>query len=184
MSRNPEIPARYYSDETSQPFDSCLVCGRYLLDAGVSYLIEKSYRNTSLRQNEVLFEYAICMECAMKFHEALSTETRERIQQYLLQSGLSVNMRKNEEEMVAAPTHCQIKNTPLESSAEFQVVVHCQGRSLVSDVPPFAVGTEAMDEMAALFSPKSRDEMDGFIGQYFTGPPEVAEILRRRPVMV
>ena len=46
---------------------------------------------------------------------------------------------------------------------------------------PFAVSLAAMDEIAALLSEETLGEMDDFIGTHFSGPPELADILLKRP---
>jgi hypothetical protein len=54
----------------------------------------------------------------------------------------------------------------------------------VYDIFPYAISGTAMEEVNELISEKTRDILDDFIGQHFSGPPEVAEILKRRPVLV
>jgi hypothetical protein len=38
--------------------------------------------------------------------------------------------------------------------------------------------------MTALLSEKSLGEIDDFTGKYFTGPPEVSAILKRRLILI
>jgi len=184
LSMENRLPKLFISEETGRPFDACLVCGKYLLQEGTPYVIEKSYRNLEeFDSSELLFEYAICLACANKFSESLSEETKERITNYLSNSGISP-LALSEGADLVEPMTCAIKRTPIRQSAEYQLIAHCNGTQLSSSLPPFAVGFAAMEEMAELLSDKSRDELDGFIGQHFSGPPDVAEILRRRPVLI
>ena len=55
---------------------------------------------------------------------------------------------------------------------------------MVLTAMPLALSLSAMEEMTSLLSEKSLGEIDDFIGKYFSGPPEVAALLKKKFVMV
>lgn len=184
-----EIPKVFRSSETGKPFDHCMVCNKYLLDDGTPYMIEKAVRNyPDVGVQEVIFEYALCTDCAIKFNEAISTETKQRIAKYFSNPNNIVPRNepigKNAEDVQPWINQCIAKGTIISESAEYQLIGQCEGKHLLLSEMPFALSHEAMDEIASLMSVQSLGEIDDFIGTYFTGPPEVAELLKRRLIFV
>ena len=43
-----EIPRMFYSDADDKPFENCQVCGKYLLEKGNSYVIEKAFKKLEI----------------------------------------------------------------------------------------------------------------------------------------
>ena len=184
------IPKPFRSSETGKPFSNCMVCDRYLLADGIAYMIEKALRQIpEMKVKEVIFEYAICAECAAKMQQALSVESRQRINQYFQEHTNLVNRRsqllQTKSQRVASwINRCVIKGTPISQSREYQIMAQCDGKHLLFAYLPFALSMEAMDEMTSLLSEKSLREIDDFMGKYFTGPPEVSALLKRRLVLI
>lgn len=174
------IPEQFYNSETRQPFNLCMLCNTSL--AETQYLIEKAYRNfKSFRKHEVIFEYATCIACASKMHMELSQESRARVQEYLIKNIKKENHFNNLNDALG---HCAVKGTLLQESAECSIYALCNGNQMVSGDFPYALSGEAQDEIMQLLSAKSLDLLDDFIGNHFLGPPEVREILKRRPVLI
>jgi hypothetical protein len=186
-----KIPEMLFSSETSKPFENCMMCNQFLLKAGTGYMIEKAVRQIAdMNVREVIFEYAMCHQCAAKMNETLSVESRERIGRYLIERTDPVLRRfkllttDQPLEIVPWIENCAVKDTPISRSKEYQIVAECNGENLVFNFFPIALSVEALDEMSMLLSPKSRGEIDDFIGKYFTGPPEVSEILKKKLVII
>jgi hypothetical protein len=187
MKNYTHIPDIFCSSETGYPIAHCMICDQYLLDDGKQYFIEKAVRQyPEMSAREIIFEYALCVDCALKMNASLSEESRRRTNEYLSRHA-RLSMRKNiflsEEppDLNAWIDHCRIKDTPISGSREYQLLAHCNGRNLMLGEMPFALSLEAMDELAQLLSAKSLGEIDDFIGKYFSGPPELASLLRKRP---
>lgn len=183
---NIPIPKEFYNSETKKPFEACLMCQKSL--DGEQYLIEKAIKNyPSLGTTEIIFEYAMCISCASKMHMELSMESRARIESYMLEH---LSHKRNQgdpgdqRDIGNALTRCLIKETELSQSSEYSIYVLCNGSEMVVSELPYALSGEVQDEIMQLLSAKSLDIMDDFIGNHFTGPPEVKEILRRRPVFI
>lgn len=185
-----KIPKQLYSSETKKPFSNCMVCDRYLLEDGTPYMIEKAVKQVQeMKHSEVIFEYAMCMSCSTMMNNSLSTESRERINAYFSQR---VNLPKRRQNLLKGKrlsfkkwvSRCVINDTPISRTREYQIVAQCEGKHLLFAYLPFAISMEAMDEISSLMSEKSLGEIDDFMGKYFTGPPEVSEVLKRRPVLI
>ena len=72
------LPAEFHSFTEEGPFTKCTLCEEPLLEDGTPYLIHKAFH-----RSEVIFEYAMCLPCRAKMQEELSTESLERINQYM-----------------------------------------------------------------------------------------------------
>lgn len=184
------IPKVFFSSDTGKPFSHCLMCEKFLLQDGTAYMIEKAIKqHPEMKVKETIFDYALCMDCAVKMNAAMSVESRQRISAYFeehanLAERRDLLLQKKSLRVQPWLTRCVIKNTPIAKSPEYQLTAQFDGKHMLFTYMPFALSFEAMDEMSGLLSEKSRGEIDDFIGQYFSGPPEVAEILRRRLVLV
>jgi hypothetical protein len=72
------IPKEFFNSETKEPFRTCMMCNQSLAEK--QYMVEKAIKNyPSLGTKEIIFEYAMCLECAGKMHLELSEESRTRI---------------------------------------------------------------------------------------------------------
>ena len=184
------IPKVFRSSETGQPIAHCMVCNRYLLEDGTPYMIEKAMKQyPDLKLKEVIFEYAVCFKCSMMMTEALSEETRQRVDDYFTRHVDFVKRRSNllqrkTKRVQPWLSRCLIKDTPISASREYQLVGQFDGKHLLFTYMPFALSMEAMDEITNLISNKSMGEIDDFMGKYFSGPPEIAELIRKRPFVL
>jgi hypothetical protein len=184
------IPEMLFSGDSGKPFANCMVCDKFLLNNGTPYMIEKAVRQIpAMNVKEVLFEYAMCMDCVAMMNASLSVESRQRISAYFaervnfLKRGMGF-LKNNRLDIESWTENCLIKQTPIINTAEYQIVAECDGNNLAFSCAPFALSMEAMEEMTALLSEKSLGEIDDFTGKYFTGPPEVSAILKRRLVLI
>lgn len=184
------VPKTFRSSETGKPFDHCLVCNKFLLKDGTPYMIEKAIRQYAGHNvKDVIFEYALCMSCMETLNASISEESKQRINAYFARHSRLVERR---EKLLQRKTlriqpwinRCVIKNTPITKSPEYQLVGQCDGKHLLFTYAPFALSLEAMDEISSLMSEKTLGEIDDFMGKYFSGPPEIAEILRKRVILV
>ena len=187
MENEIDIPKALCSSDTGAPFDRCMVCDKYLLEEGTSYFIEKSIRqHPGMQAREVIFEYAVCLHCSLVMSESLSEESRKRVSEYLMRNAQFESRRDRLSNLESLSIdhwidRCLIKDTPIADAPEYQIVAQCSGGKLQLQETPFALSLEAMDELAELLSEQSRREMDDFIDTHFSGPPELADILRKRP---
>ena len=182
---NLSIPEEFYNSETKEPFKTCMMCNQSLADK--QYMVEKAIKNyPSLGTKETIFEYAMCLECAGKMHQELSEESRTRIGNYMKEHLENKTQLRTEEKPDVSKllSQCIVRESDVNESSEYSIYAMCNGANMTIQDFPYALSGEVQDEIMQLLSAKSLDILDDFIGNHFTGPPEVREILRRRPVLI
>ncbi len=153
------IPREFWSFETGRPFERCIRCRRDLLSPDCAYLIEKAFK-----LEEVVFEYALCMDCCQKLGEELSKDSRKRIEAFLeehiLDHGLSAE-------------RCMVTGRPVGEFQEHQRMIFCQGRSPAAGQPQLILSGEAAERVQELLSAQTRGFHDRFFRDYLELPPAV-----------
>lgn len=184
------IPKDFHSFDTDKPFTNCLVCQIGLLSGEVDYFIEKAIRNYKDHGvNDVVYEYAICINCAKDMNGQMSEESMKNIQDYFsMQPGFLLKIHDysqkwQELEDVHLPDECLITLQPREDLDEYMIYGHFRGDKMIKSSMPYLLSGQVMDDVADLLSNETIDQLDGFMGEYFGGPPEFEELWKpRRPV--
>lgn len=172
-----EIPPQFYNSDSNMPFSYCKVCECELLENNKDYFIEKIMkRYPEVNTEEVLFEYAICEDCADKFHQQLSYTSRKNVQAFF-QNRVRAIMDQGINPMIDTK-HCLISGESVENTREYQLVAQAQGRFLRM-TPPFMISGEILEQINEMLSAETRDELERFKGDNFGWPPELAEALGR-----
>ncbi len=177
------IPSVFLSTDTGGPLERCIQCDYKVFDGDRYYMIEKVFKKyAELRKTEVLFEYAICSDCYEKMKDGMSQESMQNLSAYMMQNTDFAKLQERIEEKPEDPehwlSHCLIKGTPKDEMNEYQLGACFRGDRLVTNfMPPFVVGDLAMEEMNALLSKETKDEMDDFMGSNFGIPPELRKDL-------
>ena len=185
-----DIPRVFYSDETESPFQRCLGCDKFLLDGKSEYLIEKAFRQyEGYEFRDTVFEYAMCLNCVGNLHEAMSEESMRRVQLYFdervdLFERNSNLLNREPIDLDDWISNCIVKGTPVSSLPEYQIYGFFEGDQLFFSLFPYAVGGEAIDEVAALLSNKTLGEIDGFMEDHFGLPPELRKLLLDKALFI
>ncbi|MCB9192139.1 MAG: hypothetical protein H6603_02495 [Flavobacteriales bacterium] len=197
----PDIPKEFFNSETDSPFSNCLVCNCDLMKETVPYSIERAIRHyPEMELKSVVFEYAMCANCMAQMESELSDETKMAIMKYF---GENFNYHnrpqwsvqpENEEEPEEAVqpefnisewiSNCAVKDLPRQELYEYTLCARCIGGKLIPEVAPYMISGQAQDDLVELFSNKSLGFLDGFTDKYFTGPPELKELFKGRPILV
>lgn len=172
-----EITKAFYSFETNAPFEKCIECNRYLLDENTEYLIEKAIKNyPGYSAKDVVFDYAICMDCAEDMRKEISKESWSAMMNYFNRNvdfQARVKMaNKSIEENVGK---CLIKGKAVNECTEYQIYAHCKGKNFNMSNPPYVICGEALDELIELLSDKTIDEMNRFFNKHFSPDPSIME---------
>ena len=188
MQNTSAIPKTFQKSEGGL-LDTCIMCNKSLISPAQEYLIEKSFRVIpQYKKTEIIFEYAMCLTCAEAMRNELSDESKLRIENYFRNRvDFSKRQALLNPDRASFPNwirECLVNGEQIKKSNEYSLYAHAFGKKLVYDLFPYAVSGKAMEEVNELISEKTRDILDDFIGQHFSGPPEVAEILKKRPVLV
>lgn len=178
------IPETFYSIETGEPIDSCLMCEKSLLDDGTEYLIEKGYRGYEAYDvEETVFGYAMCMECHHRVRRSFSDLSMRRCQSYFAGA---IDVRRRAKALLDAESvnpsrwtdHCVVHDTPREELDEYQLLAHCQGDELLLTHLPILLGGTAVDDLTDRLSSETIDELGGFRDEYFDAPPDLERDLQ------
>ena len=187
---NIEIPERFYSDADGKPFETCQVCGKYLLDEGTSYVVEKAFKNyEGFEFDTTLFEYAICLPCHSEIQKSMSDESLRNLQNYYMgviasKGNNPIVINVNDFQLDDWISKCFFKGDQVKNMEEYQLVAQFNGSKMVLNMPPMVVGQTAMEEMTELLSNETIDEMNGF-KQKFLGPdPQLEEILSGKKLIL
>lgn len=186
-----EIPKEFHSFSTGAKFDRCIDCDRYLLDEHVEYFVEKAIKKyVGFKAQDVIFEYAICINCAEKMRSEMSSESLKSIEAYMMNNtdiGRRMEIiQANPFEPLAWMDECLIKGLPKDGLTEFQIYAHCQGDKLNLTQMPYMVSGVALEEISQLLSEETLDQFNGFMDKHFGPPPELEEPLPtgRRVILI
>ena len=188
-----EIPKQFYSDATNALFNTCLNCGRYLLDNNTEYVIEKAVkRYKEFDTTDTIFEYAICLKCHMEIMSVYSEASLKNIQNYFQthvnfeerQHRINDKLASGSYSLKEWTSNCIVKGTPLDQLSEYQVGCMCVGNKMLVSNMPFLIGNEAMDEITQLLSNKTIGEMNRFVDEFLGLPPDLRKLLKDTGVLI
>jgi len=171
------IPPEFYSFENNAPFDRCIECNKYLLDEGTEYLIEKAIKNyEGYKAKDVIFDYAICLDCAERLRKEISTDSWKSMMNYFQKNmNISERLEMADQSPEENLKKCMIKKTHVDNCREYQVFAQCNGQKLNMQNPPYMISGEVMEELIPLLSDKTIDEMNGFFDRHFSPDPSFFE---------
>jgi hypothetical protein len=178
-----EIPKQFYSDSEGKPFENCLVCNKYLLKEGTSYVVEKALKTyKDYDFYSTVYEYAICLDCHTKMQEKMSEESKINLQSYYsktitTKSSEPILISSNNFDLNDWLSKCFFKGSLVKEMKEYQVVAQFNGSKMVLNMPPLVIGESALNEMSALLSQKTIDEMNGFRDKFLGPPPDIEELI-------
>ena len=184
------VPEIFHSEETRKPFDRCIDCGRFLLDDGTQYMIEKAFRSyKGFDARDTVFEYALCLECRERLAETLSSESKARIEAYFANHTDLVRRREDlirgERLTVEAwLERCVVSGEPIREMEEFQILCQCDGPDMLFGYVPYAIGGAAIDEVVNLLSNATIDQLNGFSDEHLGIPPELEDIFAKRVLLI
>ncbi len=166
----------FLSDKTGKFPEKCVFCDDNILEYEQGYVIEKAFKyNEKTKTFKTIFEYALCAECIQRLSSEMSKESSEKVQNYLSSFRANLNqITDNENDVEGRLNTCMVKNSPVINSKEYQIAGYfLKNEMLVSDVFPYAIGDEAIEEIQNLISEKTRDFSDKFKDLIL--PPDVRE---------
>ncbi len=184
-----DIPEQFYSDGEGRPFETCVVCGKNLLEDGTRYVIEKAMKNyAESHYTATLFEYAMCLDCYQEMQKGMSEESMRNLQEYYLRvieekGGQLITIDLSDFNLNDWLSKCFFKDQPVNEMKEYQLIGQFDGNRMVMNTPPMAIGEEVMEEMSELLSEQTKGEMDRFREKFLGPPPEIEELLHGRKLI-
>ncbi|MEO0552724.1 MAG: hypothetical protein AAF149_05980 [Bacteroidota bacterium] len=184
-----DIPKEFYSYSSGLPFERCIECDRYLLEGGTEYFIEKAIKQyDGFSAKEVIFEYAICANCADTIRKAISRKSMASIERYFLEnvdfSKRTQIMSSNPGDALALINNCLVSQVPISEVTEYQIFAQCNGNSLNLSQMPYMVSGQTLEQIQHLLSSETRDELNDFMQRNLGPSPELAEVLPGSKVVI
>lgn len=183
------IPELFYSHSTKAPFEHCISCDRALQAPNTQYLVEKAFRNyPEFETTDVIFEYAMCLNCADQMRKELSLSSLSRIQEFF-ENRVNFHLRRDQlmqSDSLNAPAwlkNCLITGEAQPSLEEYQIYGHFVDNRCVYSFLPYMISGSAVDEITNLLSEKTLGEIDRFIDENFGLPPELKKPIRDNPII-
>ncbi len=164
------VPREFHSFETGRPFSQCLVCGRSLLEDGVSYIIQKT-----ISRGEVIMEFAMCDTCCEELNNEMSEESRQKIDE-MLRGRLDLEERGRRLSSLPGAgldtwlERCAVTKKRRGDCESYTIQAVCDGPDLLYFGYPLLISDEAEELIVSVLSQATKGRMDDFVGQYF-GPP-------------
>ncbi|MEM6845816.1 MAG: hypothetical protein AAF944_20370 [Bacteroidota bacterium] len=184
-----KIPSIFYSHNTQAPFERCISCDCSLQQPDSQYLVEKAFRNyREFGKTDVIFEYAMCLNCADRMRKELSLSSLARIQEFF-EERVDFYQRRDQlmqSQPASSPQwldKCLITGESHQALDEYQIYGHFVGDRCVYSFLPYMIGGPAVDEITNLLSEKTLGEIDRFIDENFGLPPELKKPIRDNPVI-
>ncbi|MBC8320227.1 MAG: hypothetical protein H8E34_05865 [Bacteroidetes bacterium] len=187
---NIDIPQRFFSDVTDEPFENCNICGKYLLANDVSYVVEKALKNYEGHDfSSTIYEFAICNDCHVKMQKSMSEESIHNLQGYY---NKMISEKSREPiaidilnfDMDSWLSRCFFSGGEINKMKEYQIVAQFKGSKLVMNTPPIIIGEYTMKQMAELLSDKTTDEMNGFRDKFLGPSPELEELIHGKKLIL
>ncbi len=188
----PEIPETFFNSDTGKPFTHCMICECDLMEETQPYSVERAFRHyPDLKLDNVVFEYALCAKCTSDTEKEISRETMGAIMTYFSQHfnyAARPSWNPNDEEHPFDCNewikNCAIKNLSKDDLFEYSLYARCIGNRIIPEVVPYMISGAAQDDLIELFSNKSLGFLDDFTDKHFSGPPELKELFKGKPILV
>lgn len=187
MNQRESIPRDFYSEYTELPFARCIDCDCSLFESDTLYTVIKH-----IVGKEIVFEMAICMQCAARMREQYSRETSQNIQAYIeekLREKLIRTLENiedlsdDEEETFTVDDglgHCAFCEKPRPACHRYEIVGIFLADEIILDSgqgisfsSPMMLCQECNSEVSKLISKQTRDMWDRFVEEHFDGPPGI-----------
>ena len=176
------IPEKFHNSLTDHPFEHCKMCKKELLESKSEYLIEKAYRRfKDDKGEELLFEVAICLECATNMRSTLSKESVSNIQSFFFRKAMErrATMADPAGFMGDPLRECLLNGKPLEDTEEYQIYAHCRGYQISIDGGYYMLSDEIIEKIQSLLSKETKDELQRFSDDNFGIPPELQKLFSK-----
>lgn len=172
-----KIPDKFHNSLDEQLFTHCKMCDKELVEGEQDYLIEKAYRKfPDGHGEELLFEMAICMECALEMRKKLSSESLKNVNQYFM----SKAGKRQDELRELSPDDllqtCLLSGQNLEDMEEYQIYAHCRGGEISKMGGFYLLSGQILEEIQDLLSKETRDELNRFADDNLGTPPEFRKL--------
>jgi len=149
------------------------------------YMIERAFM-----PDDVVFEYAICMECGLSMRESMSEESRNKLDSFFQKHvqnhffNAMVLQGNSETPVEKFIERCLVTGKEISSLERYQIVGYFKGGFMQGIMPPFMISEEAAEQVQALLSKETKDEFDDFVDEFLGLPPELKELFKDSDILI
>lgn len=180
-----DLPNDLLNPDTGEHFTHCLNCCGLLSKCAQGHVVEKATKRYADGHEETIFAYAMCINCVLELQQSLSNQSKQRMGQFMYErTQLNIEHGQSQLTFEDRTANCAVNGTKRLEEEEYMLCAHIQNGKLTQGIFPYMLGGRAMDELMMLMSEETLGFLDDFMGKHFTGPPEVSDILKPRPVLV
>jgi hypothetical protein len=152
----PPVPEELHSAYEEGPFRKCVACDADLTGPEAIYQIQKTWKN-----DDVIFELAVCAECANKAAQDFSQESFERIQEFLL--------TRYQPSFDFGECHFCRQRLDGDEPAEYEMGGYCRGGRLLR--PVVVICTKCSEKSQENLSEQTRKAWGDFVDRNVPGVP-------------
>lgn len=184
------IPDIFKPHKSETPFEKCSICEKEIFHTGEQYMIEKAIKRYKNQQtNDLIFEYAMCMDCSQELASRISQESMQMINMYFNQNKKIQNRMKylaleDPNDLDPWLSTCLIKGTPVEELEEYQIAGMFQGENMIVSDFPYLISGKVGEEINELLSKQTKEEFDNFKRKILAPPPEFEELFKRKLIFI
>ncbi|MFL2451885.1 MAG: hypothetical protein ACJ0IB_07485 [Verrucomicrobiales bacterium] len=149
------IPEELYSEYEERPFHTCTKCGETLVDYPEGYHVAKVFKN-----NEAIFEYALCFSCHSGMISEFSSDSRIALENYYRENMNPISGLKG-------CGLCNKERSEFDGN-EYSIGAMCMGMDMIDG---FIICSPCMEKTNSLISTKTKGIWDKFINENFPGVP-------------
>ncbi|MDB9882794.1 hypothetical protein OAD66_06630 [Bacteroidia bacterium] len=178
-----DIPAFFYKFDTEVPFTNCSLCDGKLSDYS-KYAIEKVFKqNKILNTSEIVYEYAICWDCAQTSGSDISEDSKIAIMSLFVEHKNFISMRTdylhankmyNIESWIE---RCSLTGKEVRLCNEYAISAIIENDKLLYEHSPMVVSDEFMEKLQSVLSKETKDKFDGLRDKILDGSPSVEDLI-------
>ncbi len=167
--------------------DRCISCEKELIKSNSTYVIEKAIKPfEGFRAHSTVFEYAMCMECALKMRSKISAQSAQAISDYFTKNIDLIGRYELDVDQAQFSIEpwidtCLVKGKNIRELGECQIYAQCQGDRLVIQEFPYMMSGQAIEEVMELISAETKEEFDRMKDDLVDGPSEFQDLLQGGP---
>ncbi len=176
-----KIPEKFHNSLEEAPFKTCNNCQKELINSNSEYLIEKAYKQFGqFEAEELLFEIAICMDCANTMRGSLSKESKNAVENFFMEKSMA---RKNQAG-IDPMAECLLTGKPLTEMEEYQIYAYCQGDSIAMHGGYYVLSDDIIEAIQSLLSAETKEELQRFTDEHTGMPPELKKLFSQGDLLL
>jgi hypothetical protein len=180
---NEGIPSLFNNYDTGAPFTKCTFCNEGLANKS-KYVVEKMInQNIVLQSREIVYEYALCWDCAATMGSEISDDSKEAIQELYNEHSETV-MRKldylhstEKYSLESWLERCSLTGKEIRLCGEFSVSGIIEGGNLVYEQSPIVVSDEFMHKLQRVLSKETKEGFDRLRDKIMDGSPSIEDLV-------